>query len=522
MQENWWKKIPYTDHHGINIPLFSLRTQKNCGIGEYLDLLLLIDWCAQIGFDTIQILPINDSGQETSPYNALSSCALNPVFLSLWALPHLEKFPELQMELNRFIKYKDLQKVPYTSIYNAKMRFLHLYYQKAFPLFQNTEEFYTFQKQHEPWLSGYALFRILKEKNVHQDWSSWDFSLQNPSRSFLKKCMETERIDMHFYEFLQFLCFSQFMCVKAHAQEKGVFLQGDLPILISPESHDVWLDRQNFQMDFSAGSPPDIFTPDGQVWGFPPYQWEAMQKDDFSWWHMRMQVAKELYDIYRIDHIVGFYRIWAVPQGEPVRFGRFIPNDPWVAMMQGETILSKITSASDMLPIGEDLGAGDDVPTLRKSISKLGILGTKVPRWERENLEKEGSDYIPYKDYPRKSLTTISTHDSLSLIQWWEKYPSDAKLFCSFQKIAYKDTLLPEMRMQILKNAHQSNSIFHINLLPEYLSLFPDLVYPDYKDESINTPGTVSTLNWSYRIRPYLEDLIQHEDLFKKMSDLAA
>jgi len=510
-----WDKIGRHHHHGIALPLFSLRSKKGCGVGEFLDLLQLVDFCTEVGLDVIQLLPLNDTGRESSPYNAISSCGLNPIFLSLWALPYLDNFPDLKLELVLFNKYKRLQKFPYNAIQHAKENFLRKYFENCFKFFEKDPIFLEF-KEKQNWVKPYALFKVFKSRFAHKNWSQWQKKLINPSHRLLKRLYEEEDHNMNFYIFTQFLCHNQLKSVKTYANQKGVFLKGDIPILISPESLDVWLYREDFTLNYSAGSPPDMFSEEGQNWGFPLFQWDIVEKNEFSWWKSRLKTASDFYDIFRIDHIIGFYRIWAIKRGEKAVNGSYIPFQRWAAINQGEMILNHLVSATKMLPIGEDLGL--EVGNIRQSMLKMGIPGTRVPRWERHFATD--NSFIPYDEYPPVTLTTVSTHDSETLEQWWVNNPDDVKEFCDHRNWTYSPQLTKENRYNLLKDSHHTASLFHINPLGEYLALFPDLVWKNPNDERINLPGTMLPSNWSYRTRPTLEDIVNHKDLKSTMKSL--
>ncbi len=507
-----WKTIGIFDHHGINIPLFSLHSNNSCGIGEFLDLKLLIDFCKCIRFDIIQLLPLNDSGYENSPYNAISSKALNPIYLSLKALPYCQSDGELARELGGFNKYTHLQRIAYNAVLNAKMDFLRLYYKKYFPLVQNSPAYKTFIKKN-PWLYSYGLFKMLKEGYAHRKWSSWPSKHRNLSKTLKKNLLLEKKAEIDFYIFLQFLCFSQMEEVKGYAEKNGVFLKGDIPILVSSESVDVWDNPGNFDLHFSAGAPPDEFCKKGQNWGFPIYNWTHVELSDYLFWKDRLQIAACFYHLYRIDHIIGLYRIFARDRKDPHDKGCYIPSDPNLALCQGSRIIEKLISLTGMLPIGEDLGVVD--PSFKENMTFHTLPGTKVPFWE-----KIKNTYIHGKDYPPISLTTVSTHDSESLTLWWNNHPEEAKHFASCYQIEYQPTLSPSTRYKILKDSHHSASLFHINLLPEYLSLFEDLTWDDPREERINLPGTVLPSNWCYRTRPSLEFILRHDSLKAAMKTL--
>ena len=511
-----WHKIGNRHHHGINIPLFSIHSKDSCGIGEFLDLKLLIDFTSSVGMDIIQLLPLNDTGYETSPYNALSSLALNPIYLSLHKLPFVKSDRDLQLDLVGFKRYTYLQKVAYNAVLTAKLAFLKKYFDRYYINYKDSSPYKEFIKQH-PWLQDYGLFKCLKDDYAHKGWFSWEKKHKNLTHSYKKKLQEEKAEEISFYIFLQFLSFSQMEEVKSYAEQKNIFLKGDIPILISPESLDVWEGRQNFDLKYSAGAPPDQFTPDGQNWGFPIYNWKHMEETHYCFWVDRLKTAEKFYHIFRIDHIIGLYRIFAIPRdgsGE----GAFIPSDRKLAIFNGEDILKKLTSFTHMLPIGEDLG--DKIEHIRKSLSELTIPGTKIPRWEKYYLT-DGS-FVPYKDYNPFSLTTISTHDSETLLQWWNDNPLEAEGFAIAYDMEYKRYLTHSLRYQMLQATHRTASLFHINLLPEYLALFENLVWENPDDERINLPGTVLPSNWCYRMRPSLETLLDHKHLKAIIQELAA
>ncbi len=510
-----FERIGLYDHHGVNLPLFSLRSRQSHGVGEFHDLIPLIDWLSQVGFDTIQLLPLNDSGFESSPYNAFSSCALNPIFLSLGELPFLNLYPGLALELQSLKKYKHLQRLAYDAILNAKLSFLGHYFESAFKRVEEMPRYQQFIEMHH-WLKPYALFKVLKEEQGHQPWRFWHHSIRNPNKETLKLLYQEKAHPLKFWMMIQYFCFDQLEHVKHYAASKNIFLMGDIPILISPESLDVWVYRKDFDLDYSAGSPPDVFAKEGQYWGFPLFRWDVIEQDGFSWWKERLRTASIFFDIYRIDHIIGFFRIWAIERGKKAIEGRYRPKDKWVALEQGKRILQSLIESSPMLPIGEDLGF--DIQFVREAMADMGICGTKVIRWQK-NYSTDKS-FIPFDQYPRFSLTCVSTHDTDPLAQWWKNFPGEAETYARATGLNYSSTLTSSLRFELLKHSHHTNSLFHINLLNEYLALYPELVWPSSNDERINLPGTVHPRNWSYRNRPYIEDIISHAGLTEAMKSL--
>ncbi|MBN9379013.1 MAG: 4-alpha-glucanotransferase [Chlamydiales bacterium 38-26] len=503
-----WKHIGVKHHHGINLPLFSLRTLNSGGIGEFFDLKHVIDWCHKIGYDVLQILPINDTGPEPSPYSAISAFALNPLHISLHALPGLDQYDDLQVLLADLQELNYTQRLNYPLLHKKRDVFLHLYYQYTYPKESHSEDYIQFVK-HNDWVHAFALFKTLKIIRDWQPWSQWPQELKDPSPAELEQLQNEYSTQVSYHIFLQYLCFKQFAEVKKYAKVKKVFLKGDIPILISRESVDVWSNRNLFVLAFSAGAPPDMYSLEGQNWEFPIYNWAEMEKKHYLWWKLRLSVASHLYDIFRIDHVVGFFRIWAIPPGKKGVEGHYIPEDERCWIDHGKKNLLLMLQGCHMLPIGEDLGTVP--PEVRECLKKLGICGTKVMRWER--YWEGDKSYIPIQDYPSESMTTVSTHDSETLHQWWQNEPIEAQEYAQSKGWDYAPQLSPEQNISILKDSHRSNSIFHINLLNEYLHLIPAMTWPLLEDERINDPSSKDNKNWTYRFRMNFEEIAQNTQL---------
>jgi len=471
-----WKIIGLKERHGIALPLFSLHTERSCGIGEYLDLLPLIDWCVNVGMNVIQLLPLNDTGLETSPYSAISAFALNPLFLSLYIYKEAPTLPRTP-------------RVDYPAVREAK----HIFLKNLQPSLEGYEEFC----QQTPWLEPYAEFKARLERNANALWSKWS-NLSPPPPN-----------EIAFHKKLQFLCHQQLTQVKAYAEQKGVLLMGDLPILVAHNSHDVREHPDYFDLEFGAGAPPDYYNAQGQAWGLPIYHWDPQERDDFSWWRARFSSLAPYFHLYRIDHIIGFFRLWAIPSGRPSGEGHYIPASFDKMFEQGMKLMHLMLRYSPLLPIGEDLG---DIPdAVRRALIHLGICGTKVIRWEREGDRKDGP-YIPIDHYPKESLTTVSTHDSEPLRLWWRDYPDESQAFCDYLEWKWEPTLSLDRLEAILTISHYSPSLFAINPLQEYLAL-AGLTRGSLEDQRINKPGTVSPNNWSHRFSPTVKEMQQNTRL---------
>jgi 4-alpha-glucanotransferase len=511
-----WEKIGIYDHHGICIPLFSLHSEKSCGIGEFLDLIPLIGWCKDLGMDVIQLLPLNDMGLDASPYNAMSAFALNPIHLSLNELPDIQKVTDYQEKLAKIRYWTKTSRVKYNITRELKFAFLRDYFSRIFPDIASTDSYKQFLNQYQ-WLPPYALFKSLKEINYWRAWEEWPAPFKSPSHQSYQSLLQEYQKACDFHIFLQFLCYQQLEAVKKVAEENHIYIKGDIPILISRESADVWHHRNLFLLNLSAGAPPDAYAREGQFWGFPVYDWEAMEKQNFRWWKERLQVASHFFHLYRIDHVVGFFRLWAIQQGKLARDGYFIPSRPEEWIPHGQKIMEMmLKSAPTILPIGEDLGMVP--PEVKQCLYRLGICGTKMLRWERR-WETDGG-FIPVDQYEPMTMTTVSTHDSDTLQLWWRHAPKEARLFAEFKKWPYHPFLSLEQHEEILRDSHHSASLFHINLLQEYLALFPELISPNPHNERINIPGKILDTNWTYRFKPSVEKIIDHIPLKQKIRSL--
>lgn len=501
-----WKKVGISNHHGINFPLSALHSKNSCGIGEFFDLLPMIDWCCQLKIHFIQLLPLNNSETDPSPYNAISSCALNIVYLSLHALPFLDK--ELTDKLSQLQQLCLPSRIPYQQVYTHKMLWLHTYFDQVGDKLIKTPEFQKFA-QDNPWIQHYALFRALSERLGNAPISSWPQEAQTPTPDQFQDLLNRYTTDVSFYTALQYLCYTQLKSVKDYANKKNVLLMGDLPILVSLQSADVWQYPHFFNTHLQAGAPPDMYNQEGQNWGFPIYNWQEQKKTQYQWWKQRLKYAENFFNICRIDHVLGFFRIWAIPPGESSKNGSFVPPDEKEWEPQGKELLTMLAESTSMLPIAEDLGL---IPNcVRPTLKELGICGTKVMRWERK-WEEDGH-YLPIQYYMPLSITCVSTHDSEPLAQWWTNFPEEAKAFADFKHWNYEPVLTNKQRQEILWDSHHTASFFHANLLQEYLDLFPEFSWPELAEERINIPGQTLETNWTFRFRPSVEELTGHHEL---------
>lgn len=487
------------------VPLFSIRTETNFGIGEILDLIPLIDWMADHHLHVLQILPVHEtSPMETSPYQALSGFAFDPIYLSLLAWDDFKKSDaahrafsaaSTQEALGRLRAGKD---VSYEAIRSFKAPLL----EQTFQSFLSEEwkkdtarsqSLRRFIDEHADWLNDYVLFRLLKEKNDWRYWKEWPAPYRNRDQSDLQKLQRQEEERLLFFKYLQWALSEQWNAVRAHARGKNVLIMGDLPFLVSRDSADVWSHPHSFSAVDSVGAPPDVFNDKGQDWGLPLFNWKMMEQRNFLWWRHRIRHARKHYDLIRLDHVVGFYRVWVIPQeGEP----HFEPSEENEQIRRGLQLLSAIIEEAGMcVPIAEDLGVIPDF--VRETLAQFGIAGHKVLRWE-----KRDQIYLDPKNYPFISLATTGTHDTSPLVNWWNEISSEERtsfltMMDEGMEVAPEEPFSDRLHQAILDRLLRSGSSLVLFPIQDILGL------PD----QINVPATVGQHNWRFRLPAPLRDI---------------
>lgn len=332
--------IPYVHHNnrprwkgaGVSIPVFSLRSENDFGIGEFTDLIPLVDWAASTGQCIIQTLPVNDTTltgtwRDSYPYSANSSFALNPIYINLGMVGQLtdteftERMEKLRLELN------SLPAIDYERVLAAKNEYIDRLYDAFGANDLKSKEYRSFFNANRSWLEPYALYCYLRDKYGTANFKEWKESQYKPSLldKYLTPGNERYRL-IQKYMFIQYHLNKQFSHVKKYANSKGVLLKGDIPIGVNRDSSDAWIHPELFFDDCQAGAPPDAFATDGQKWGMPTYNWDNMAHDGYSWFAARFRKMADFFDAYRIDHLLGFFRIWEVPlKYHSGLMGRFNP-----------------------------------------------------------------------------------------------------------------------------------------------------------------------------------------------------
>jgi len=524
---------------GILAPVFALRGKDDLGIGDTAAMIEFIDWAARHGFGLVKILPINETGGDHSPYNAISSHALDPTTI------HVD--PEVRTDEDRIAEVAtEAERVDYSTVKPLKSRLLAA----AFESFESdcTAEasirraaLEKFSEEEAEWLRDYTLFRVLMERNGGSEcWDQWDKAHRSPreAQEWLARLPAEQQQAVErrrrFFAYVQWIAFAQWEAVKEHAEKRGVAVMGDIPFGVSYYSVDVWSRRELFQIRWSGGTPPDKFFKHdpfvqkwGQNWGVPLYDWEAMRRDSFQWWRDRIRGVRRFFDLFRIDHVLGFYRVFAFPW-RPERNEEFLPLDAAEAQAKaggeiprflgqpddtpahrahnrshGEEILKVIVSeAGEGRVVGEDLG---EVPKyVRPSLKSLGIAGYKIPAWERD----VDGRWIPASDYEHLSLVTYGTHDHEPLRVTWEKLVAEAvrsdnqevrvemREFCRYVGLRRPpSSFTPELHEALLRTLFASNSWLAVVMITDLFG----------RTERFNLPG-VGSGNWTQRIhRPIAE-----------------
>ena len=305
---------------GTLIPVFSLRSKGSFGVGDFGDLKMMIDWVAETNQRVLQVLPINDTTSthtwtDSYPYSAISIFALHPQFADFRQLPEIkDKKKARDMEALRK-ELNELKQIDYERVNNTKTDYLRIIFKQEGEAVMKGEDFKMFVKENEHWLVPYAQYCHLRDSFGNVDFSSWKGHEQwhEADRKKLTDPKSKEYADVAFYYYVQFVLDRQMRAAHEYAMARGVILKGDIPIGVNRNGCDVWHEPQYFNLNSQAGAPPDAFSINGQNWGFPTYNWQRMIDDGCEWWIRRFQNMAKYFDAYRIDHVLGFFRIWAIP-----------------------------------------------------------------------------------------------------------------------------------------------------------------------------------------------------------------
>ena len=432
-----WKNIGFKKRAGVLIPLFTVYSQHSYGIGDLGDLKLVIDWAKLTANTIIQLLPMNELGGLFCPYDAISSFALEPAYVCLKDFPEIarERSDSASRETN-YVNY-GLKKEKLELLWNV---FLKADLTEAF-------DFEEFQRQNAYWLLDFSLFKVLKEYHQEKPWYEWEQDFKQRRPDALRKFQQENIEKITFQMWLQWILFKQFKAASAYAAKNNIFIKGDLPVLVSRDSADVWSHLEFFKLDFAAGAPPDMYCARGQRWGMPTYNWENIAQDNYRYIKEKLKYAQEFYSILRIDHVVGLFRIWSIPYDDLDQNlglnGKFDPSQEHLWNEHGRKILKILIENTKMLLCAEDLGVIPKCCT--DTLKEFGIPGNDVQRWVKDWNSRH--DFLLPKEYRQLAVAMLSTHDTTNWKAWWqyEAGTVDEALFmrkCDERKIDFSKVSL--------------------------------------------------------------------------------
>jgi 4-alpha-glucanotransferase len=484
----------------ILLPLFSVRSADDLGRGEILGLRDLAPWMLSMGHQVLQLLPLTESAAgESSPYSALSVFSIDPLYISASALGGI---PGADLQRAR-VQIAGRRTVPRAELRALKLPLL----QAAFIAFHDhpaageCEAFERYAAENRHWLDDYALFRALKDRLQWADWEQWPVEIKRRQPAAVAAACQALAEPIAMYRYWQFLAWRQWSTMRRELAAMGVRISGDLAFLPARDSADVWANQDMFLLDRSVGAPPDAFSVKGQRWGLPMPNWPRMRANGLRWWRARARNAAALFDMLRVDHVVGFYRTFSF-DADPDTAGQFYPPDEPGQREQGEAFFTmlKEEAGQDAL-IGEDLGTVP--PWVRISLTALGVLGLKVQRWEKKDWDTPKERFIPPAEYPELSVAVTSTHDTETLAQWWRdlKPVQRAQLVQSLKFPPGLDLKTKELDLRLLDAI-----LTPLFASPSSLVLAPVQDLFGWEGR-INLPGSVNDDNWTYRLPKTIEEL---------------
>ncbi len=497
-----------TRRAGVILPLFSAASCESWGIGELPDLAPLSRWLGDGGFSRLMILPIGPmAAEQASPYSAVSAMAIDPIYIAVSrvpdfvagggeaALPEDARAALATARHSRRIVYEAVRRAKDAALEIAFARFTADEWEQLTPRAAALAGYIARERW---WLDDYALFTALGRALGTPLWRTWPDALRTRQADAVDDLRRQLAREVLRHQYLQWIAETQWQDAREAARAAGVTVIGDLPFVVCHDSADVWTRQDEFLLDVSAGAPPDAFSETGQDWHLPTYNWPAMAATDYEWLRLRARRMAALYDGFRVDHLVGFYRTFGrPPEGEPF----FTPAHEPDQVRQGERILTIFRESGAEL-MAEDLGIVPDY--VRESLARMGVPGSKVLRWERRWRDPE-QPFIEPSTFPPMSVAMTGTHDTEPLALWWESAsPKERWLFtqlpaCRIRDVGPDDGWNHTVRDVLLEIAYSAGS-------NDIYAPLPDLF--GWRDR-INVPGTVGDSNWSWRL-PWPVDALVH------------
>ena len=552
---------------GTVVPIFSLRSEGSFGVGDFGDLKMMIDWVSKTEQRFLQVLPINDTNithtwQDSYPYNSISIYALHPQYTDFRQLPEIkdkekkEKFEQLRQELNA------LSQIDYERMFSAKMDYLHELFAQEWATVKRRASYKEFFEENKAWLAPYAEFCYYRDLYGTATFSEWPKPLAKPDKNITD-----------FWCYVQYNLDQQMRAAHDYARKHRVVLKGDIPIGISRDGVEAWVEPKYFNLNGQAGAPPDPFSADGQNWGFPTYNWDEMLKDGCSWWVRRFRKMAQYFDAYRIDHVLGFFRIWEIPVPEKSGLeGQFAPA---LGLSREEIESYGIIGHEDLFLVDhkrkdrwhpriavqyqapyEKLDEGEKynfnrlyndyfyrrnnqfwyqeamkkLPRLTQATrmlccaEDLGMVPDCVPWVMNElrilSLEIQTMPKDPNVRFgklshnPYRSVCTFSTHDMPTLRQWWDEDYEQTQAYYNGPLRRGGDAPHPLpgwLAKDILSRQLTSPSMLCLLSLQDWLSIDERLRLPDQNAERINIPANPRHY-WRYRMHLTIEQLMKEDD----------
>ena len=484
-------------------------------------------WLKAAGQRLLQILPINEMPPgETSPYNALSAMAIDPLFI---ALDRMEDFATSGGRARLSAREQAILQVATAAPrvdYNAVRDVKHPALRRAFAVFRDSEwstrthraeALRAYIAEQAWWLDDYALFRALHAQHGERPWREWPRALSAREPAALEHARLELAEEVLFRQYLQWIADEQWHRARRAAGDVAVL--GDLPFVVSADSADVWVRQHEFRLDASAGAPPDAFSDAGQDWGLPVYRWDVMAAGDFSWLRDRARRQAALFEGYRVDHLVGFYRTYLRPHDGSAP--EFTPADQDAQTVLGERILDVLREPGVDI-IAEDLGLVPDF--VRESLARSGVPGYRVLRWERE-WRRTGHPFVDPARYPPLSVAISGTHDTEPLVVWWD---------AASQADRAAALAIPSV-LELLGAEGRTRALAAPELLPPTRHALLDALYTSGSDtvllliqdvfgwrDQINRPGTVGSSNWTWKLPWAVDRLLAEEEPVAVATELRA
>ena len=457
-----------------------------------------MDFLTEAGQSWWQLLPVGPTSYGDSPYQSFSTYAGNPYFVDLDLLVRDGLLKKEEIEARDW--GRDPSRVDYAAISRSRFQLLQIAVDRGWE--RDADKVKAFSEKNAGWLPDYALFMALKRHFDMRAWTQWedeDIRLRRPAA--VERYQRELSEDIRLFTYIQYLFFRQWEALRTYAHKKGIGMIGDLPIYVAMDSADVWAEPDSFQLDERnipkevAGVPPDYFSEDGQLWGNPLYNWDAMKADGYGWWIRRVDGASRLYDILRIDHFRGLESYWAVPYGEPTaKNGRWIkgPGMNLVGVLKGWF--------SSLQFIAEDLGYL--TPEVRQFLQDSGFPGMKVLEFAFDS--REPSDYLPHT-YTPNCVCYVGTHDNAPVMAWKDEAdPDDVALAVRYLGLNQEEGF----HWGMIRGGQSSVADLFIAQMQDYLGLGAD--------SRMNTPGLLGG-NWQWRLMPEQLDAM----LAKRMAEIA-